>query len=224
MPEKGKFNYQDWYEENKEEVSRRRQEKYETNPEYREKAIARARYYYWTKKRKNEITKEVDMDEVELKSDKLLRIDINNPNDRRYGQSIEVPVYDAGQLGRYMERSAQTIRLWERRGVIPHAFWRDGRGYRLYTEDQVVAFLEHRHMLDLPMKNIEDSVFAREIKRALAEMPDGVKVEEAKRVTVSGECSRCSSLVEKDVFDYEAASVRCEKCGGILKKPNVRAN
>src|SRR5690606_13833470 len=184
MPETGKFDYKDWYEENKEEVNRKRQEKYEQDPEYREKAIARARFYYWTKKRKNELTKEVDLDEVELKSTKLIRIDIANPEDVRYGTSIEVPVYDAGQLGKYMTRSAQTIRLWERKGIIPVAFWRDARGYRLYTEDHVIAFLENRHLLDLPMRKIEDSVFAREIKRSLAEMPDGVKVERAERVRV----------------------------------------
>jgi DNA-binding transcriptional MerR regulator len=217
-----KFDYGKWYEQNKEKVAESRHKRYKNDPEYREKVQARARYHYWTKKRTNHLTQEVNIDEVELSSSKTIRVDINNPEDARYGQSVEVPVYDAGQLGKYMGRSAQTIRLWERRGVTPAAFWRNAQGYRLYTEDQVIAYLENKHYLDLPMKSIEHSLFAREIKKSLEEMPDGVKVEEAKDVEYRAVCKNCQTINEGECKFYETSKLYCEKCGMPLKDVQSR--
>lgn len=216
VPEAEKFSYHDWYIKNREEIAKKRQERYENDPEYREKVIARSRYHYWTKQRKNELMKEVDTESIELKADKVLPIHIDNPEDARFGQDLEVPVFNSGELGALLNRSPQTIRLWERREITPKAFWRDPRGYRLYTEDQVIAFLECKHYLDMPMKNIETSVFAREIRKALESMPDGVKVVDVKTVDVTGECGTCHNVTEKEVREYEATHVRCSRCGGAL--------
>lgn len=212
----GKFNYQEWYEKNKEDIARKRQERYENDPEYREKAIARSRFHYWNKQRKNSVPQPVDMDDIVLESTRAIPVQIENPMDARYGTAIEVPVFNAGELGKLLERSAQTIRLWERRGVIPKAFWRDGRGYRLYTQDQVIAFLECKHLLDLPMRNIEDSVFSKELTEAWEDMPDGVKVEESIQYVIKGICTVCSRDTERVAHGHELDKVRCQHCGSAL--------
>jgi DNA-binding transcriptional MerR regulator len=148
-------------------------------------------------------------------------VTIQNKDDARYGQTIEVPVYNSAQLGEYMERTAQTIRLWERKKVTPPATWRDGRGLRLFSEDQVKAYLLNKHYADMPMKDITKSVFKREINKMLSEMPDGVKVVPAKDFMVSGECARCHSIEEKRMKGWEAAYIRCSKCGGHLLPQTV---
>lgn len=215
-PDSEKFDYKKWYEEHKEEIARKRREKYHKDKEVREKAIARARYHYWTKKRPNKMIQKVDIEEVDVQPDKIIQIRIKNPDDARYGKVIEVPVLDSGELAKLMDRTAQTLRLWERRGVIPPALWRDKRGFRLFTEDQVKAFLACKHYLELPMKRIEESVFAREIKKALEAMPDGVEVIPAKDMEVKGVCVICHSITEKVVKEYEVDHVRCQRCGGAL--------
>ena len=66
------------------------------------------------------------------------------------------------------------------------------------------------------MKRIEESVFAREIKKALEAMPDGVEVIPAKDMEVKGVCVICHSITEKVVKEYEVDHVRCQRCGGAL--------
>lgn len=45
-PKTGKtFNYKDWYEENKKKISERRKAKYQSDPQYKAKIIARNKNY-----------------------------------------------------------------------------------------------------------------------------------------------------------------------------------
>lgn len=53
------------------------------------------------------------------------------------GEDREVDMFTAGALANAVGRSAQTIRLWEKNGTIPKSLFRDSRGRRLYTEDQI---------------------------------------------------------------------------------------
>lgn len=217
MPKESKFDYDKWYEENKEEVGKKRKERYDTDPQYREDRKARARYYYWTKKRANEISKEADVENINLKSNKSIRVDILNEEDNRYGTMIEVPIYGTTELSEIIERGVQTIRIWEKRGVIPEATWRDSSGNRVYTEDQMKAFISCKHFLKYPSKNIEDSIFKKEIFKAFEDMPDGVEVDPVKMAKVEGTCTRCKALVSEEVKSYATSTVRCGKCGGTLE-------
>ena len=101
---------------------------------------------------------------------------IQNKSDIRYQTEVQILVIDIGELAELMERTTQTIRLWERKGVTPPALWRDGRGYRFCSEDQVKAFLSCKYYLEMRMESIAESIFAIEIKKTLEAMPNGIVV------------------------------------------------
>jgi len=213
--------YRDWYAKNKERIAKERRERYKGNSEYREKQIANSRYYYWTKVRSNQVLQPVDVSKVKIEVNKEIKVHISNPQDARYGTDVTVPVLDAGELGALMGRTAQTIRLWERRGVTSKAMWRDIKGYRLYTLDQVYAFLENKHLLEMPTRDFENSLFARKIKDALELMPDGIKVEPMYQVRVTGICPVCNTLEDSTMPNYKADAFRCQRCGMALKDKKV---
>lgn len=169
------MNFKEWYEQNKEKLSQKRKEKYKNDKEYREAMKARTRYYYWTQRRIREgltgIPNKIPIDEIVIpeKPDDKICIKIGNPE-----QEIEVNVYYSGTLAKMLERSDQSIRLWERRGIFPPIKLRNKLGYRLFTEDQVKVFLSNKPLLKYSTKDFENSVFAKELRKDLEKMPDGV--------------------------------------------------
>ena len=62
-------------------------------------------------------------------------------------------IYKIGELTKELDRSANTIKRWEARGVIPKAR-RDSRGWRCYTEDEVKELIktvkENNYFQDIP--------------------------------------------------------------------------
>jgi len=138
MPEEGSSPrsqseyFSQWYAENKEELSARRRQKYQEDPEYREKVRAQAREAkkrFLEKKRK----------EREKNKDKEQPVWFKV----QYGKKeVAVRMFTAGQLSKRLGRKTQTIRLWERKGVIPEAMYRNGARDRLYTELQVREIVE----------------------------------------------------------------------------------
>lgn len=44
-----------------------------------------------------------------------------------------------GELGSYIGRDPLTIRLWERKGILPKPLFSTKRKMRLYTENQVIG-------------------------------------------------------------------------------------
>ncbi len=53
------------------------------------------------------------------------------------GKDIEL--HTIGELANKLERQGQTIRKWERLGIIPAATYRAQSGRRLYSTDQIKA-------------------------------------------------------------------------------------
>jgi hypothetical protein len=89
---------------------------------------------------------------------------------------VEVWMYSTGALAHSLSRSSQTVRLWEKNGVLPTAMYRDDRGRRMYTQDQVemvVGVFEK-----FAGENAfawKDSGIPEMIKTEWANMPAGVK-------------------------------------------------
>jgi len=105
--------FKEWYEDNRERLSVKRKAKYRNDPEYRRKALERARRYYKLKRKKM------------VPADRRLVV---APDGSRY--------LTIGKLSKLINRSIQTIRAYHRQGVIPNVRHTDGRGWRLYTPGQ----------------------------------------------------------------------------------------
>lgn len=51
-------------------------------------------------------------------------------------------MFTTGDLARRLDRQDQTIRKWERQGIIPKTPFRSKTNRRLYTEEQVMAIVD----------------------------------------------------------------------------------
>ena len=84
----------------------------------------------------------------------------------------EITVYSVADLGRQINRTAQTIRKWELDGIIPEAK-RDQVGRRIYSEEQVKAIvdtvLEYRFQTG---QNIRETGFPEAVRAALREVEE----------------------------------------------------
>lgn len=54
----------------------------------------------------------------------------------------KVTMYSIGEIARRLGRDPQTIRKWERDGVIPVAMFRDVKNRRMYTQEQIEAIVK----------------------------------------------------------------------------------
>ena len=51
---------------------------------------------------------------------------------------VQVELFPIGELADYLGRTTQTVRKWELSGVLPNTLFRNKRGYRLYTSEQIM--------------------------------------------------------------------------------------
>lgn len=204
----GKFSYKDWYQKNKKRLSEKRKKKYNEDPEYRARQLAQAKFHYWTTRRYVESI----ASEVVLKSEVSVRVRIDNVEDARYGKVIEVPAYKNTDLAKVVSRSKETLYAWERRGIVPKAMdW--GTIVKLWTEDQVLLFLECRHLLDIPSEDFDNSLFKKEIWEGWEQMPDGVRVIPINDVRAY--CPTCS--FEDTMAMPDGKPLLCPSCGTRMK-------
>lgn len=132
MTDKGSSYFAKYYAENKEKILSRRRQRYKEDPEYREKIMARAR----EAKRKLLAKRKVE---------RAKNKDKNQPTRFRiqYGdEEIPVDMYTTGQVAKKLGRTTQTIRIWEKNGLIPEALYRTTAHDRLYTELQLTLLVE----------------------------------------------------------------------------------
>jgi len=121
-----------YYTKNQERLKEYRRNRYRDDPEYREQCIQRAL------ERKQRLAEQ--------------RYREGGPKPRRNflepgyflislgDTEVKVKMFTIGVLAKRFGRGVKTLRMWERRGTIPSAMYRDsgGRsGNRLYTEFQV---------------------------------------------------------------------------------------
>lgn len=118
-----------YYRKNREEIAEKKKKRYESDPEYKEEILERAR------ERRHRIALErEERRKKEPKKDPMTpHVFALNVG----GIDRKLNMYTAGQLALLVGRKTQTIRLWERNGILPEALYRSMAGDRLYTEFQI---------------------------------------------------------------------------------------
>lgn len=148
--------------------------RYASDPEFREKVKAQSRAWY--RQNRPPVRRPLTM---VLESDQYAEISVAFSNERKI---VTVPVYTSGEVALVLGISTQSVRLWERKQILPPATFetddeRDS-GNRLYTYDQVREIF---HLIPLLGEVVDaasaNSSFAVALRRAWARMPDGVALD-----------------------------------------------
>lgn len=146
-----------------------------------ELARLRARVDYWTKK--EAVERPEDAIRL-LTTDFLAEIEITNPADARHGQTITTPIFRVSSVAALVGKSVQTVRLWERDGVIPMSQIvlvgrkRGQTTQRGYTYAQMRAIYDLLPLLEFSdIRGAQYAPFSRELWQRWAAMPDGVIVQ-----------------------------------------------
>lgn len=175
--EKKTSTFKDWYEANKEEISKKRKQKYAEDKEYREQKKMQATRYYWLNQRRAKSIgmNQADYEELEIEPMSTQEITIQNEDDIRYGMTFEVPVFFPNQVASVVRRSVQTLRQWYLKGLLKELTLRNSKNYRVYTEDQMRVFVENRHWLSFNVQEFEKHPFFTLVNLGFEKlMPDGV--------------------------------------------------
>lgn len=110
--------FEAYYEENKDEIAQKRKERYENDPQYREKVLKASRDY---RARQRQGRRRVRMPRFQ------------KPKIRETGDGGKIRLYSVGAFAASISRSVQAINHWEKIGILPRTPYRDGRGFRHYT-------------------------------------------------------------------------------------------
>lgn len=78
----------------------------------------------------------------------------------------DISFFTLGELAKKLDRQLQTLRKWEREGIIPEAQYRSKTGRRLYTEAQINAITETVDKYGLKQGQIIPVEFKEEVKDA----------------------------------------------------------
>ena len=129
--------FQDWWNENKARKNAERRTTYRDNPVVRESRKAQALAHYRTKVRRE------------------------RPIDRRSVVTEDgVRFMSIGRLARLIGRQIDSVRRYERTGVIPEPLYFDTRGWRLYTVSQAMlmrrVFRRFENKEDMEVKTLND--------------------------------------------------------------------
>ena len=149
-----------------------------------ELARLRAKLDYWAKKSRVKLPKDVVL---LFLPEFMATITVENPKDVRLGKQVRTPVYRVGIFAKMLNKSPQTIRLWERDGILPDSGLslvgrergRRKYGQRCYTYAQLRAVFDLLPLLeygDSRGKN-EYTPFSRELWRRWMCLPDGIMPE-----------------------------------------------
>lgn len=115
--------FQGYYAENREKILGNRRERYQNDPEYKEKVLRSSREY-----RKNQRR------EPRVKTKRLRR-----PVTGTSADGTEVQLCSAGALAILLQRSVQAINDWQKKGLLPETPYRDTRGLRYFTPEMMLA-------------------------------------------------------------------------------------
>lgn len=81
----------------------------------------------------------------------------------------DVELYTIGELADRLDRQRQTLRKWERDGIIPQALFRSKTNRRLYTKAQCDAIVSVVEKYDLKQGQAIPPEFREEVFKAFKE-------------------------------------------------------
>lgn len=174
--------HSEYYRDHREEIRENRRQRYANDPVYREARKEAAR------KRKKIVLEENRKERARLglkpgarrtrvpMAPKAHVLEIN-------GKDYLVEMQSAGQLANVLNRKTQTVRLWEKKGILPEALYRDSRKMRLYPAFQVKQLKDayRKARIDAPklvMSRISQTSFPEAAAEIWRKWPLGVDVDE----------------------------------------------
>jgi len=130
-----KAYFENYYQEKKGELLQRRNERYKSDPEYREKAKERARAWRAKKKQQRDEEREKLRAEGKLENEgkrprKPVLVIVGGRTLTAYPMKI---------VAEKLDRSVGAINYWSKIGLLPHTPIRTKGGNRLYTEGMILV-------------------------------------------------------------------------------------
>lgn len=119
------FDYKQYYKENRERINRQRRRRYKKDQRYRKTVLQRNSNHYQKVKKSRP------------------------PEDRyRIVKSSDGDYYTISIFAKAIKRKAPTVREYHRQEFIPQPIYMDSRGWRLYSQRQVLAAAKLFKLLD----------------------------------------------------------------------------
>lgn len=133
--DKKQWSYKSWYADNRVGLSEKRREKYQNDPEYKQKVLAQNRSYREKKAAEQSASPRSRIRTTKHRKPVALEVEIN-------GETTLKQLFHVGSFARSIQRSVPTIHQWERLGIIPRTpFVLIGKTKqeRLYTMEMIQA-------------------------------------------------------------------------------------
>jgi len=131
------WTFSKWWEENKEQRNLERRQRYAKNPVYREKVLDQNRKRREVQRREAEKRRKEEHKakkaSVHPGFEELENVELDD------GTVFEGKLYTIGAVAHAIRRSVQTVRIWEKKGLIETTPYRRAkRGDRLYSSDMIL--------------------------------------------------------------------------------------
>lgn len=123
--------FQEWYDENRDDLNARRRERYAKDEAYREKVQR------WNRDARARRRKAAEKEEKKAKRAVKIQTSGQWKTVEVEVDGVKVRMFTIGALAKAIGKGISTIRVWERNGVLPETPYRSKKGDRLYTLEMV---------------------------------------------------------------------------------------
>ena len=134
--------FQDWYKVHGEKLNESRKDRYQNDPEYREKVLAQNRKARRKKREESKSERLAQRAAQKVKPSKAWK-SVNWEIEDEDGTKRVVKMFTISAVARSLDCSVQALRMWERKGIIESTPYRYSKGDRLYTVEQIEAMRKH---------------------------------------------------------------------------------
>jgi len=173
----------EYYAANRDELLKKKKERYQGDPEYRRGIKVRAKRKRWLEERPEQ--KEFPPFGIlaELEPKGSIEVKVKDRHDARHGQTVSVPVFSTGAVAELLGRAPEVLRLWWKRKQIPEPYHRGsmvpenmvkGRNPRLFTLDEMRAIDNVKEMLNLPSRGSSHALFSDRLTEEFEKMDQGL--------------------------------------------------
>jgi hypothetical protein len=171
------------YADNRDEVLAGKKERYDTDPEYRQRIQEGSQRAYWLKRRQQRERKLPSIEVAELQPSARIQLVVDNPADVRHMQPVEVSIYTTTQVSKLLGRTPETMRVWLNDGVLPEPAYRGAdmpevpvKGFnpRLFTEDEMRVIADSREKLLLPDHGRKHALFTTAVAEGFESLRQGL--------------------------------------------------
>lgn len=123
--------FQEWYDDNRDDLNKRRREKYASDSVYR------AKVQQWNRDARARRRKDVEKEGLRAKRAVKMQTSGAWKTVEVEVDGVMVRMFTIGALARAIGKGISTIRVWERNGTLPQTPYRSKKGDRLYTLEMV---------------------------------------------------------------------------------------